>query len=323
MRLFKNNNGKLSKVNGDPFKLERNIQELVENNTKEIFDLDFISSEFRIGEYRIDSLCFDNETNSFVIIEYKKGSSYSVIDQGYSYLSTMLNNKSDFILEYNEQTKKTLRRDSVNWSQSRIIFVSPSFNSYQKNSVNFKDIPFELWEIKKYSNQTISLNPIISNSKESIESISNTNDNIIKTVSEEVKVFTIEDLISDSNQEVQDIWNKIYNTLLETDFDETRFNFTKNYVRFSKTDNSVVSYFKFNKSSLRVLIMGGTVYDGGKRTSKHYFELDDYKKISTKHIKRYKDGLTTQVEYKIQVSSEKDVNYVISLIKQRYDSLNK
>ena len=47
------------------------------------------------------------------------------------------------------------------------------------------------------------------------------------------------------------------------------------------------------------------------------------KKISTKHIKRYKDGLTTQVEYKIQVSSEKDVNYVISLIKQRYDSLNK
>ena len=121
-----------------------------------------------------------------------------------------------------------MRRDSVNWSQSRIIFVSPSFNSYQKNSVNFKDIPFELWEIKKYSNQTISLNPIISNSKESIESISNTNNNIIKTVSEEVKVFTVEDLISDSTQEVQDIWNKIYNTLLETDFDETRFNFTKN-----------------------------------------------------------------------------------------------
>ena len=320
MRLFTNKKGKLSKIDGEPFKLERNIQELVEQNTNEIFDLEFISSEFTIGNYRIDSLCFDNDTKSFVIIEYKKGSSYSVIDQGYSYLSTLLNNKSDFILEYNEQIKKTLKRDSINWTQSRIIFISPSFNSYQKNSVNFKDIPFELWEIKKYSNQTVSLNPIISNSK---ESISNTNNNIIKTVNKEVKVFTVDDLISNSTQDVKDIWNKIYEKLTETDFDETRFNFTKNYIRFSRQDNSVVSYFKFNKSSLRVLIMGGTVYDGGKRKSKNYFELDDYKKISKKHTKRYKDGMTTQVEYKIHIHSEKDVDYVISLIKQRYDSLNK
>ena len=77
----------------------------------------------RISFYTIKRKIIDQLHNSFVIIEYKKGSSYSVIDQGYSYLSTMLNNKSDFILEYNEQTTKTLRRDSVNWSQSRIIFV--------------------------------------------------------------------------------------------------------------------------------------------------------------------------------------------------------
>ena len=147
MRLFSNDKGVLTKVNVEPFKLERNIQELIEKNTNEIFNLEFISSEFSIGNYRIDSLCYDNENKSFVIIEYKKGSSYSVIDQGYSYLSTMLNNKSDFILEYNEKTNNTLRRDSVNWTQSRIIFISPSFNSYQKNSVNFKDIPFELWEV--------------------------------------------------------------------------------------------------------------------------------------------------------------------------------
>jgi len=149
MKLFSLNKDKLDPINGIPFKLERDIQNLIENNTSEIFDLEFVSSEFRIGDFRIDSLCFDNETNSFVIIEYKKGSSYSVIDQGYSYLSIMLNNKSDFILEYNEKSSNNLKRGSINWSQSRIIFISPSFNSYQKNSVNFKDIPFELWEIKK------------------------------------------------------------------------------------------------------------------------------------------------------------------------------
>ena len=52
----------------------------------------------------------------------------------------MLNNKSDFILEYNENHKHSLKRTHVDWSQSRIIFVSPSFSNYQKQSINFKDI---------------------------------------------------------------------------------------------------------------------------------------------------------------------------------------
>jgi RecB family endonuclease NucS len=87
MELFSIKRNKLNNVRLNPFKKEREIQDLVEENTETLFDVDFVSSEFKIGEFRIDTLCFDNETNSFVIIEYKKGSSYSVIDQGYSYLS--------------------------------------------------------------------------------------------------------------------------------------------------------------------------------------------------------------------------------------------
>jgi len=324
MKLFSVEKGKLKVIKGDPFKLERDIQNLIEDNTKEVFNIDFVSSEFKIGNFRIDTLCFDKENNSFVIIEYKKGSSYSVIDQGYSYLSMMLNNKSDFILEYNEKTSDNLQRNSVNWSHSRIIFVSPSFNSYQKNSVNFKDIPFELWEIKKYSNNSISLNPIISSSKESVKTISNNSDGLINTVNEEVKVYGIEDLISESTQVVKDIWDIIQRKFDENDFDETRFNYTKNYVRLSKVgNNSVISYFRFRKESIRVIIMGGTVYDSGKRKSKNYFELEDYKNLCEKHIKRYKDGKTTQVEYKISIKKEGEINYLVSLLKQRHDFLNK
>ena len=323
MKLFSFDKGKLKVIKGNPFKLERDIQNLIENNTKEVFNIEFVSSEFKIGEFRIDTLCFDKENNSFVIIEYKKGRSYSVIDQGYSYLSMMLNNKSDFILEYNEKSSDNLHRNSINWSHSRIIFVSPSFNSYQKNSVNFNDIPFELWEIKKYSNNNISLNPIISNSKESVKTISNSSDCLINTVYKEVKVYGIEDLISESTQSVKDIWDIIQRKFDENDFDETRFNYTKNYVRLSKVDNSVISYFKFRKESIRVIIMGGTVYESGKRKSKNYFELEDYKNLCEKYIKRYKDGKTTQVEYKISIKNEGEINYLVSLLKQRHDFLNK
>ena len=60
-------------IDQNQFKLEKDIQNIVEQNTEEIFNLQLVKSEFAIKNYRIDSLCFDQETNSFVIIEYKKG----------------------------------------------------------------------------------------------------------------------------------------------------------------------------------------------------------------------------------------------------------
>ena len=99
MDLYKIKKDTLEPIERDPFKLEKEIQSVVESNVETLFGLEFVKSEFSLGQFRLDSVCFDNDTNSFVIIEYKKESSYSVIDQGYSYLSLMLNNKSDFILE--------------------------------------------------------------------------------------------------------------------------------------------------------------------------------------------------------------------------------
>ena len=184
MEVFNLKNDKVEEVELKPFKLERDIQNLVEKNTETFFQLEFIYSELTVGNYRIDSLCYDNENNSFVIIEYKKGNSYSVIDQGYTYLQLLLNNKSDFLLTLSQYFNKVLRLEDIDWSQSKIIFVSPSFNSYQKDSVNFKNLPFELWEIKRFSNNTIvfnkhkSLKPSVSNTK---------NKNVISSVSREVK----------------------------------------------------------------------------------------------------------------------------------------
>ncbi|MFZ1875504.1 MAG: hypothetical protein WAU25_00560, partial [Nitrososphaeraceae archaeon] len=66
-----------------------------------------------------------------------------VIDQGYAYLALLLNNKADFILLYNETgEKKTL--NEVDWSQSRVIFISPSFTTYQRKAIEFRDLPIEL-----------------------------------------------------------------------------------------------------------------------------------------------------------------------------------
>ena len=73
MDLYKLKDSKLKSVQTKQFKLERDIQNIVEENTEQLFNLQLVKSEFTIKNYRIDSLCFDQENKSFVIVEYKKG----------------------------------------------------------------------------------------------------------------------------------------------------------------------------------------------------------------------------------------------------------
>tara|TARA_B100000989_G_scaffold168326_1_gene125951 strand:+ start:382 stop:1332 length:951 start_codon:yes stop_codon:yes gene_type:complete len=316
MKLFKVKNKSLTEVSRKSFGLEKEIQSLVESNTEEIFNLEFVSSEFSINNFRIDSLCFDNEKNSFVIIEYKKGSSYSVIDQGYSYLSIMLNNKSDFILEYNESRKNNLKREDVDWSQSKIIFVSPSFNNYQKNSVNFKDVPFELWEIRKFSDNIVSFNQQLSSSKESIQMVEGGKNTVIKNVSKEVKVYDEDHHLKSISEKNKLLYMSIKEELIN--MNEVEFVNTKNYVGFKK-NNTIVSYINFFKNSLRFdLVKGNIKQDGSK--SKGFFNLDDPKKVSKVVQIKFKSGVKREY-YNIKISGKEEVGYLIMLLKQKYDSL--
>ena len=176
------------------FKYEREIQKLVETNLKVLLNLKFIKSEFSLSNFRIDTLAFDTDTKSFVIIEFKRDKNFSVVDQGYAYLSLMLNNKADFILEYNESQNGTLKRNDVDWSQSKVIFISPRFTNYQKEAINFKDLPIELWEIKQFENDIILFEQIQkTHAIESIKTISKTSDETVEKVNKEIKVFTEND----------------------------------------------------------------------------------------------------------------------------------
>jgi len=111
MQMFVNNNNALAEVVAKPFKLERDLQMLVEKNLKQLMELVLVKSEFCIRNGRIDTLAYDEQNKAFIIIEYKRDKNYSVIDQGFMYLSLMLENKADFIIEYNERLTKAMKRD--------------------------------------------------------------------------------------------------------------------------------------------------------------------------------------------------------------------
>jgi len=315
MQLFQNEQGILTPIEKDSFKLEKDIQKLVEANMDTLFGLEFVSSEFVVAEFRLDSLAYDEQNNSFVIVEYKKGHSYSVVDQGYSYLSVMLNNKAEFILEYNEKTGKQLKRNDIDWTSSRVIFISPSFNTYQKNSVNFRDVPFELWEIRKFDGGLVALEQQVSNSTESIENLSGTNPNsVIQKVTTEVKVSSEAQLISGLSSELTVLWEEFKAELLE--LPNTTMHTTQNYVSI-KYDGTALIYVRFRKKELVCEIVRGNTYPDG-RARKKFFEIDDPKNVTSVRDWTWKSGVKGSV-YTFSIKSLADLEYRMYLVKQKYD----
>tara|TARA_B000000475_G_scaffold270687_1_gene266835 strand:- start:193 stop:1116 length:924 start_codon:yes stop_codon:yes gene_type:complete len=302
MDLYSLKGNNLTSLEQKPFKKEKEIQDLVEKNTKELFGVQFVSSEFTIDEFRIDTLCFDDESKSFVIIEYKKGSSYSVIDQGYSYLSKMLNNKDSFVLEYCKKKKVSVDIE-IDWSQSRIIFVSPSFNSYQKNSVNFQDIPFELWEIKRFSNDSIVLNQHLSQSNQSIKKVVKGKNNVIDKVNREVKIYSEDyhkSYRKNTSEEVIELYDSLRNKIL--DLGDIEIRPRKEYIGFISKTNFVDIRFQTKNLWVWINLKSG--------------EVDDPKKITrdVSEIGHYGNG-----DYEFRVYPEEtDLDYVIFLIKQSF-----
>jgi hypothetical protein len=191
MQIFNTSSKKLLRIKETAINKEKQIQEILENNLEDVFGLKFIDTEFSLNKLRIDTLAYDPENESFVIIEYKKDKNFTVIDQGFAYLSLLLNNKADFVLKYNEKTNKIIGKNGIDWSQSRVIFIAPEFTAYQIESINFKDLPIELWQIRLYSNNTMSLDKI--KAKINAESIKTINKENIELKSVE-KVYVVSTL---------------------------------------------------------------------------------------------------------------------------------
>ena len=63
--LFELKKNNLKEIPEKDFSLEKDIQNVIENNVEELFNIKLVKSEFTINNYRIDSLCFDEDNKSF------------------------------------------------------------------------------------------------------------------------------------------------------------------------------------------------------------------------------------------------------------------
>lgn len=297
MRIYQEQNGQLLPIKEVPFQLEKEIQTLTEVNLKQLFKLELVKSEFSIQNFRIDTLAFDREARAFVIIEYKRDKNFSVIDQGYAYLALMLNNKADFILEYNEQMNDALKRKDVDWSQSRVIFIAPSFTPHQKEAINFKDLPIELWEIKRFANNMVLYNQVQSyGGSESIQIFNKTSEQV-EVVSKEIQVFTEGHHLSQAEEGVRELYEKLKNAVLN--LAEIDIKPRKHYIAFVGSSNIIDVAVQKKAMKIWLNLPKGT--------------LDDPKGIARDVSAT---GHWGNGDYEIRIHTDEDLEYILSLIKQ-------
>jgi predicted transport protein len=313
MPVYRINKSKLEPLSKRKFDLERDVQKLTEQNLEALFGLKFVSGasnqEFHLPvqeqEFYIDTLAYDEEQKSFVIIEYKKDRSFSVIDQGFAYLSAIVNHKADLILELNERLGKNFKKEDIDWDASRVIFVSPEFTNYQKNAINFKDLPFYLYEVDYYSENIIDYSPI----KPYQTSTSVTHfikDPNIRKVAREIKVYNLDDLIRPGWSEAKELFDEFDKNMMRNGI-ETRIKFTKFYIAYMS---------RHGRNYIEVVPRADWL--------KVYFRFPfDYLKSSLKLEDCSKVGHWTNGNSYVNVNSSDQIPEVIRLSKESFKYLHR
>lgn len=290
----------LTAIKEKPFKLEKDIQRLFELNLKQIMGLELVKSEFSVKNKRIDTLAFDPQSKAFAIIEYKRDRNASVFDQGVTYLNLMLQNKEIFIIEYNESLNRTLKRTAVDWSQTRVIFVSSDFTENQIEATNFKDFSIELLQVKRYETRTVSITPIQkSKNAESIKQLTGKNTAAIKTITAVIKTYTEEDLLKGKPDTVTELYQQ-FKAAIHNLTDGIEVQPQKFYIAFKKDGHNITD-IAIQTAGLKLII-------NIKRGA-----LDD-----PKHLARDISGIghLGNGDYGIKVSNNDHLEYIMSLIKQ-------
>lgn len=302
-------NAQIKVLNEIGFSTEKEMQKFCETNLDMLLGLTFVTTEFKVAQFRFDSVAYNPATKAFIIIEYKNTSNFSVIDQGYSYIATLLNHKADFVLKYNQVFHVSKGLDDFDWTQVRVLFVAPSYTTYQLNSINFNDLPMELWRIKRYELGIVQFEQIKPTSTSASisgyvsPSIPGSSSAPVIDTPPEVIVYTEDNRLADGSDATREYYMELRDYILSLD-DCIELKATKLYVGFLFNNHNLVD-IKLQKNSIIVWL------------NTRYGVLDDPRGIITDvtHTGHHGNG-----DCQIKIVDKSHMGYIKDLIQAHYQN---
>lgn len=267
MAIFQIYNNKVNRIKPTDFKLEKDLQNLVEQNLGVFFNCRLIASEFSTGNIhsgRIDTLAL-SEDNNPVIIEYKKSASSDLINQSLFYLHWITDHKGDFQVAVNNALNENVE---VDWSDIRVICIAPEFKRYDLHAVQVMGANIELWQYKIYENNIINIEEVYKRTQTTNTSIENSGKNPImvaagKKAAETRRnsTYTIDKHINKVNSDLTELLNDIreYIVDLDSSIEEIPKKFyiayktTQNFVCIETQRKKIVLYLKIDPDEIEKL----------------------------------------------------------------------
>lgn len=217
-----------------------------------------------------------------------------------SYLNTLLKYKADFILEYQERTGKLLSKKRVDWSQSKVVFVSPNFTPFQRQAVDFKDLNIELWEVKRFEHDLLFVSGVKKSADApSINTFKRSNENSLSLVNQELKTYLEEDHKAGKPDFILELYEEFKNFLFQM-IPDLELIPRKLYLAFKRNRKNIVD-IEIQQKQLKLFI------------NAKVGELDDPRKIvrDVSQIGHWGNG-----DYQIIIQNDDNLEYIMSLIKQ-------
>lgn len=270
MAIFQIKDGQAERVKLSEFKLEKDLQKIIETNLETIFNCRFIATEFSTGNFhsgRIDTLAL-SEDNNPVIIEYKKVASSELINQSLYYLHWITDHKGDFQIAMN---KALGNNEQVDWSAIRVICLAPEYKKYDLHAVQVMGANIELWQYKIYDNGVLNLEEVYRRTEPTLHK--DTSDSIGKNpiqveagrkaaLTRKTATYTIDEHLEILDESFANLFSEVRDYIigLDSSIEETpkqkyiSYKTIQNFVCLGTQRNKLILFLKLNPDEYQPLL---------------------------------------------------------------------
>lgn len=252
IKLFRTHGNEVIQLEGQSVALEKSLQTLIEKNLNVFLGIRFLASEYSTGKThggRIDTLGID-ENGCPCIIEYKRASNESVINQGLYYLDWLLDHKGEFELLVLKLLGKEVA-DGIEWSSPRLLCIAGDFTKYDSHAVQQINRNIELLRYVRFGEELLLLelvNAVQATSPSDAEPLA-----AAGNVKPKSKDKSVTEQIADASPELRDLYESLKATCLACG-DDVQIKTLKLYVAFKRLKNFVAVEVKPNLGYLLVYV---------------------------------------------------------------------
>lgn len=165
IKLFRLRDDRVEEIPSSSVAVEKSLQTLIERHLEAFLGVRFLASEYSTTKSyggRIDTLGID-ETNSPVIVEFKRALNENVINQGLFYLNWLMDHRADFKLLVMEKLGAAVA-GKIEWRYPRLVCIAGDFTRYDEHAIRQIPQNIDLIRYRRYGDDLILLEQIARNS---------------------------------------------------------------------------------------------------------------------------------------------------------------